>query len=195
MIKAVFLDHAETIAEEDQSDLEQMIQQDASSRLKDTEPAAEWRFENLRVLKQNSCEASFLSENKIMELSRKMAEEEDHMNDAQEAPVKLNPGCWKFALAFSYAKILLQCCGKQAGGLVCSNMIRVSAQYKKLSRTALHTVGIPVIEILTNGCSPASDIKGTSAVGRNAVLIEQKNRTDTDRCRMIHDLKEALTLI
>lgn len=53
----------------------------------------------------------------------------------------------------------------------------------------------PVIEILTNGCSPASDIKGTSAVGRNAVLIEQKNRTDTDRCRMIHDLKEALTLI
>lgn len=82
MIKAVFLDHAETIAEEDQSDLEQMIQQDASSRLKDTEPAAEWRFENLRVLKQNSCEASFLSENKIMELSRKMAEEEDHMNDA-----------------------------------------------------------------------------------------------------------------
>ncbi len=218
MIKAVFLDYSGTIAEDGGRDLEQMIARVVkNSKFKDAKSAVAWWFENLRVLEKNSCGESFLSEEDISALLLKMAQEEYQLKENHKELVDLNRSFWMYAPLFKDVKPFLEQCklpvyiitnnsaryvniflkrnGLHVSGIITGDMVRAYKPHKELFKKALQTAGVSAKEALMIGDSLDSDIKGAKAAGMNAVLIDRKKKTETDRCPVIHDLKEALKLL
>lgn len=218
MIKAVFLDYTGTITKEGGPDLEELVGRVCkNSNLHDPRKVVTLWWEWLKDYEDASYGENYKTEDEIVNCLLSKLEEEYGLTENRQELLTLIHRFWIYAPIFEDIQEFFKRCplpiyiisnnGNQYVGacmkehnltptdIISGDMVKAYKPHKELFSKALEVSGFEADEVIHIGDSYFSDVKGATAAGIKAVLLNRKKKEVAEGVTEVSSLLEVLNLI